>query len=26
MIAAGYEIAPQPPRETPPLIRRLIGA
>jgi pyrimidine-nucleoside phosphorylase len=26
MIAASYEIAPQPPRETPALIRRLIGA
>ena len=26
MIAASYEIAPAPPRETPPLIRRLIGA
>ena len=26
MIASGYEIAPQSPREKPPLIRRLIGA
>ena len=26
MIAASYMIGPEPPREVPPLIRRLIGA